>query len=52
MDTIGKMRRRNYQEEFQWGHDFSAMDTVVRQRLLVDPANKFQWGHDFSAMDT
>jgi len=37
---------------FQWGHDFSAMDTVVRQRLLVDPANKFQWGHDFSAMDT
>ena len=35
----------------QWGHDFSAMDTIRsfrHARLAVE----LQWGHDFSAMDT
>ena len=36
---------------FQWGHDFSAMDTSDKTGN-VTLVQKFQWGHDFSAMDT
>ena len=36
---------------FQWGHDFSAMDTR-KQRGRNGEEYKFQWGHGFSAVDT
>ena len=38
--------------EFQLGHDFSAMDTVVSGQYQVNGTFGFQLGHDFSVMDT
>ena len=35
---------------FQWGHDFSAMDSLDLVTTTTPPG-AFQWGHDFSAMD-
>ena len=37
---------------FQWGHDFSAMDTTQMHTYRCYGCQAFQWGHDFSAMDT
>ena len=40
-----------WRQEFQWGHDFSAVDTWASARGWMK-SEKFQWGHDFSAVDT
>jgi len=36
---------------FQWGHDFSAMDSLDAAHDALPDIPEFQWGHDFSAMD-
>ena len=38
-------------KRFQWGHDFSAVDTWSVEDAL-EAMEMFQWGHDFSAVDT
>ena len=51
MDTCMFMPTYVEQGEFQWGHGFSAMDTMLNS--VIPFLNEvFQWGHDFSAMDT
>ena len=36
----------------QWGHRFSAVDTINIATIVWRNYSGFQWGHDFSAVDT
>ena len=35
----------------QWGHDFSAVEIIIRSRWTCSCEDLLQWGHDFSAVE-
>ena len=52
MDSIKLRELRICGFGFQWGHDFSAMDSTEERDMYSEDEDTFQWGHDFSAMDS
>ena len=45
-------KRKVAAKPLQWGHGFSAMETLILHLSPTIPQSTLQWGHGFSAMET